>query len=333
MPLHFRDRWLDWTLRVVGVLVLAALLYLAYTIWQGERQARQGSLSSRAISNLEEVVRAQPDNPDARVLLGDAYRDMGSYAAALKQYQAALEIQSDHAGALSGLALVAMAKEEWRTAEGYWQNVIEALRDEPMANADLRLEKAYYYYGTTLIQLGEYEDAVSYLKEALRIKRDDSDTHYALAVAYEKLGSTANQKKSLENALAFVPSMPEANYDLGRVLLTEGDVAGAAELLRRSVDNAPGRAEPRTELDKLGPFADRIAKAGELAGAKPAEALIEARVAIALDPTSEEAARLVARLLERLDNVDDAKAAWARVLELVPNDPEALERVEALESR
>ena len=101
MSLHLRDRWLDWTLRVVGVLVIAALAYLAYTVWQGERQAKQGSLSSRAIDNLEQVVREQPENADARVLLGDAYRDMGSPADAIEQYDAALELQADHAGALS----------------------------------------------------------------------------------------------------------------------------------------------------------------------------------------------------------------------------------------
>lgn len=333
MSLHLRDRWLDWTLRVVAVFVIMALAYLAYTVWQGERQTKKGSLSSRAIENLEQIVRDQPENADARVLLGDAYRDMGSFADALEQYQAALEVKDDHAGALTGLALVAMAKQEWRTAEGYWLSVIESVSDEPMANADLRLEKAYYYYGVCLIQLGEAEDAVNYLKEALRIKRDDADTHYALSVAYRDLDSVANQKKSLENALAFVPSMPEANYDLGLVLLAEGDEAGAAELFRRSADNAPGRAEPQAELDKLGPFADRWTKAQALVATDPAAALIEARVAIALDPESADAARLVARLLQQVGTKEDAKAAWARVLELVPDDPEALEQVEVLDAQ
>lgn len=332
MSFTLRDRWLDWTIRVVAVLVIGALAYLGYTVWRGEQQAKQGSLASRAIGNLEEMVRQEPQNPDYRVILGDAYRDTGSYAAAVDQYNAALELQGDNPGALSGLALVAMAREEWRTAEGYWQKAIEVLSKNQFAAQDLRLEKAYYYYGVTLMQVNEYEDAITYLKEALRIKRSDADTHYALAVAYRELDSTKNQRASLEAALAFVPSMPEANYDLGLLLLAEGDEAGAAELFRRSVDNAPGRPEPLAELEKMGPFEDRWSAAQSLTQADPEAALAEARIAFALDPESEDAARLMAQLLQRLDETEDAKAAWERVLKMVPGDPEATEALRALGS-
>lgn len=330
LSLSFRDRWLDWTLRVVGLLVIGALAFLGYTVWQGEREQRQGSIAARAIENLEAAVREQPDNPDARILLADAYRDTGQYSDAVKQYDEALKLDADHPGALTGLAIVAMEQEEWRTAEGYWLRAIEILQKNEFAAQDRRLEKAYYYYGLTLIQLAEYEDAVAYLKEALRIRRDDADTHYALSVAYRELGSTANQRKSLESALAFVPSMPEANYDLGLLLLAEGDEAGASELFRRSTDNAPGRAEPLAELEKLGPFEDRMAKAAELLAADPAAALLEARVAISLDPTSVEAARMVARLLQQLSTPEEATLGWQRVLELVPEDPEATEAIKTL---
>ena len=330
LSLRFRDRWLDWTIRIVGLLVIGALAFLAYTVWQGEREKRQGSIASRAIENLEAAVRADPDNPDARVLLGDAYRDTGQYADAVKQYDAALELDADHPVALSGLGLVAMEQEEWRTAEGYWTRAIEVLQKNEFAAQDRRLEKAYYYYGLVLIQLSEYEDAVAYLREAIRVRRDDADTHYALSVAYRELGSTANQRKSLEAALAFVPSMPEANYDLGLLLLAEGDEAGAAELFRRSADNAPGRPEPLAELEKLGPFEERMAQATSLLSTDPAAALLEARVAISLEPTSVDAARMVARLLQQISTPEEATLGWERVLELVPDDPEATEALKAL---
>jgi Flp pilus assembly protein TadD len=332
VSLRLGDRWLDWTLRIVGVLVIGALLYLGYTVWQGERQVRQGSLSSRAIENLKEMVRSNPENAEARVLLGDAYRDVGGYNDAIEQYNAALDLKKDHIGALSGLGLTAMATDEWMTASGYWETVIEALRDEPSATSNLALEKAYYYYGVTLIELAEYEDAVNYLKEALRIRRDDADTHYALSVAYGKLDSAANQEASLRNALAFVPSMPEANYDLALILLAKGDEAGAAELFRRSVDGAPYKTEPAEELAKLGPFETRWAKVQELLATDPAGALVEARIAIALDPKNVDAARTVARLLQQLGNTEDARTAWARVLELVADDPEALEQIDVLDA-
>ena len=124
---------------------------------------------------------------------------------------------------------------------------------------------------------------------------------------------------------------PEANYDLGMLYLTDGDKASAAELFRRAVDNAPGREEPLDELLALGPFEDRIATAESLAGSDPAAALPEARIAAALEPTDIDAVRLVARLLKTIgSSPEDEQAAWDRVLDLVPDDPEALEALAAL---
>lgn len=325
-----RDPWLTWAIRIVLVLVVGAAAFLGFSVYQGEQQAKNSSLSNRAIANLKDAVRENPDNPSVYILLGDAYRDTGKPSEAIKQYEKALELEADHPVALSGLAMVAMQQEEWRTAEGYWQKAIEVLGENKFAAQDLRLEKAYYYYGTTLIKVGEFEDAAAVLKEALRIRRDDADTHYALSVAYGELGSVSNQRESLEAAVLFVPSMPEANYDLAMLYLADGDKASAAELLRRAVDNAPGREEPLDELLKLGPFNDRMAAAQSLANTDPAGALIEARIAAALDPEDVNAARLVAKLLQGLDSPEDEKAAWERVLNLVPNDPEATEALAAL---
>ena len=332
MSFTTRDPVLDWTLRIVGVLLIGALAFLAYTVWKGEQQVRQSSLATRAIANLEEQVRNDPENVDYRVILGDAFRDVGSHAAAVEQYDVALSLQGDNPGALSGLAIVAMNRLEWRTAEGYWQQAIDVLQKNQFAAQDLRLEMAYYYYGLTLIQVAEYEDAVANFKEALRIKRSDADTHYALSVAYRELDSVSNQRKSLEAALAFVPSMPEANYDLGLILAAEGDEAGAAELFSRAVANAPGRPEPLAELEKFGTYEQRFAAAQSLASSDPGKALIEARIALAIDTGSVDAARLVAQLLQQLDSDDEAIAAWQRVLKMVPGDSEATGALEALGS-
>ena len=331
-PTTSRDRWLTWAIRIVGLLVIGALAYLGVSMYQGLVQARESSVSDRAISNLQQAVRDNPENPNVYILLGDAYRETGDPSGAIEQYEKALELEADHPVALSGLALVAMQQEEWRTAEGYWQKAIEVLRTNKFAAQDLRLEKAYYHYGATLIQVNELEDAVANLKEALRIRRDDADTHYALSVAYRELGSVNKQKESLEAALLFVPTMPEANYDRALLYLAEGDEASAAELLRRSVDAAPGRDEPLEELLKLGSFEDRMAAARSLEDTDASAALIEARIAAALDPEDVDATRFVARLLGRLDSPEDERAAWERVLNLRPDDPEAIEALAALDA-
>ncbi len=323
MNLRFSSRTLGMAVKVVMLLVVVALVYLGYTVWSTQRDVEAASLSSRAIDTLIKEVEADPGNAGARVLLGQALAAAGRVDEAVEQLNAALSIDENQVAALEGLGIIAMRRGEWATAEGYWRRILELTGAGQYASQDLRVERANYYLGLTLIERHDYEDAVLYLKEALRIKRSSSDTHYALAMAYKALGSESNQRKELETALRYDPKIPEANYELGLLLAAEGDRAGAAELFRRSVDGAPGRAEPQEELDTFGPFEERLADARRLEGTDPAAALIEARIALALEPDDLSAARLVAQLLEKLDKTEDAALAWERVLRLAPNDPEA----------
>lgn len=317
-------------MKVVALLVVVALVYLGYTVWSTQRSVEATSVPSRAIDTLIEEVEADPGNADARVLLGQALAAAGRVDEAVEQLSAALAIDENHTAALEGLGIIAMRREEWATAEGYWRRVLELTGSGQYASQDLRVERANYYLGLTLIERHQYEDAVLYLKEALRIKRSSSDTHYALAIAYKELGSKSNQRNELETALRYDPKLPEANYELGLMLAADGDRAGAAELFRRSVDSAPTRAEPQAELDKYGPFEKRLADARRLENTDLAAALIEARIAVALEPSDLPALRMVAKLLEKLGNKEDAALAWERVLRLAPNDPEASEARERL---
>ncbi len=330
MKYRVNSRTLGTAIKVVAVLVIVALLYLGYTVWSTQRRVTAGTVASRAIDALIQQVENDPNNPEARVLLGQALAAGGRVDQAVEQLNAALKIAPDYTNALEGLGLIAMQRGEWATAEGYWRRILEVTKNSQYAAQDLRVERAYYYLGLTLIERKQYEDAVLYLKEALRIRRGASDTHYALSVAYRELGSLANQRSELETALRYDPTLPEANYEMGLLLLADGDRAGAAEHFRRSVDSAPGRAEPQTELKKLGSFVDRLAAAKRLQPTDPAAALIEARIAIALEPTNIEAARLVAQLYDKAGAADDAELAWERVLKLVPKDPEATEALARL---
>ncbi len=323
MKFTLSSRQLDTALRIAGVLVVIALVYLAYTVWDVQRTVERGKVSNRAIDALVAAVNEHPRDPSARVLLGQALFAAGRSNDAVEQFQAALKLDENNVGALEGLALIALQREEWRTAEGYWRRIITELTSGQFAGVDERLERAYHYLGVTLIQLQDYEEAVRYLKEALRIRRGASDTHYALALAYKGLGSKDNQRKELEAALAYDPLMPEANYEMGLLLKAEGDDAGAAELFRRSVDGAPGRREPLRELTAYGPFEERLARARSLVATDKAQALVEARIAVALEPRNLEALRLMAQLLDDIGSPKDAKAAWERLLQYAPGDAEA----------
>jgi Tfp pilus assembly protein PilF len=155
------------------------------------------------------------------------------------------------------------------------------------------------------------------------MKKDSSDTAYMLAVCYKQLNIMDGYRDTLLYTLQFDPKMPEANYDYGMYLLSKGDLAGAAEHLRTSSDAAPYKAEPRDELAKLGPADKRLADARDLASKDASAALVQARIAAAVDPSSTDALLLVAKLYEQRKDKDKAQSIYEKILLGDPKNAEA----------
>jgi len=327
-------RWLDIALKAALLLVVVAIGYLAYTVLTGQSRDEQTTAASRTIDDLVTAIEENPNDLGLRLQLAETYGEAGQLDEAAEQFDIVLQLDKNNPEALTGLGLIAMFEGDWESAEGYWRRVIDEIGGGQYAGIDQRLAVAYHQLGATLIERQRYRPAIDSLEEALRIRPHAADTHYALAVAYRELGETKRQRTHLEDALMFDPVMPEANYDYGLLLLAAGDVAGAAEHFRTSADNAPqGHTEPADELADLGPFDDRLAAARRKAESDPAAALVEARVARALDPRSLQAAKLVAKLYQRVGDTTSAEEAWQRVLVSWPDDTEAAEALERLQAR
>lgn len=337
MRLASDTRWLDIAIKGVLIVLVAALAYLAFTVISFQTRERRAQPASVAIDNLIAAVEEDPQSLALRLTLAEAFAADGRVNESIEQFNAALEIEPDNPNALSGLALIAMFQGDWDTAEEYWRAAIDELSGGDYSLLDQRLERAFYQMGVTLVEQSRYEEGVQYLTEALRMRRTSADTHYMLAYAYRELGSEINQRRHLEDALRFDPRMPEAHYDFGLLLLAEGDVAGAAEHFRSSAESAPeNRSEPRDELAKIereGSGQERFERARQLSSSDVEAALVEARIARALEPEDVETARLVAELFEQSGDQEAALEAWRRVVELAPNDAAAAAAVDRLNTQ
>lgn len=325
-----RVRPLDAAIAGVLVLVVAIGGYLGYTVWQSNRQVREATPVARGIDDLVAAVRQNPDDLGLRMRLAQAFMLAGRRNEAVDQYESILKAQKDYAPALAGLGTLALREKEWKTAEGYFRRASELFGATEGAAATQALEQSYFYLGTSLMEQKEYEDAASYFKEALRLKRDSSTTHYLLAVCLRELGLDDAYRESLGNTLMFDPRHPEANYDMGQLLLADGDVADAAEHFRTAADAAPGVELPVEALNELGTAEERLSVARKLAKSDPGQALIEARVAVAVDPDLVDALVVLGELYEDAGNEAKARETFKKVLaQDVDNDAAkaGLERV------
>lgn len=321
---------LNAAITVVLVLLVVLGSYLGWAVWDHKRAVEESTMPARDIKVLMPMIKKSPKDVNLRMQLAQDYMVLKKYPKAIEQYKKVLSIHKNFVPALSGLGFVALEQKEFKTAEGYFRRIVELLEERDEASNDQTLEIAYFYLGTALYEQKQYEDAASFLKQALLIRRDASDTHYLLAVCFRELGSDRSYRESLENALMFDPKHPEANYDLAKLLLKEGDEAAAAEHLRVSADAAANSDKPLEALEKLGPFKKRLAKARELEKSAPAAALAEARIAVALSPRSTDALMLLGSLYEKTGNKEAAVNAYRRVIALDPDNTDAQTSLERM---
>ncbi len=315
-----------WTL--VAAVITVAVLF-AFNVYKVRRAEALATPALRLVENMKTQVRNNPNSAALRIRLGEALAAVGKYDAAVEQFENALKIEPDSVPAYLDLGLVAIAQEDYGAAERFLLRVVELTESDDMSNVNIMRDTALYNLGLVALENEEYEDAIAYFKNALRIRKDASDTYYYLAEAYLGLGETDAAKDQLLIALEFDPNYPEAHFLMGEIYLSEGDEAKASEEFRKAADLAPDVDIPIEALNGMGTAEERIARAKEAEEKGDIDAaLVHVVVARNVDPENFEAAELHGKLLVLASDTKGALVAYREALDMAPDD-DAADRIEA----
>lgn len=325
----------DSLLRVGIAALLIAILVLAgwfgYTVYTDRKLAEDASPALRTMKVIKAQVSKNPNDALLRVRLGEAYAAANKPQDAIAQFNAALKIDPKHSGAYLDLGLLAFASERPGEARTYLKKVLELTDKDPMADGSDRREMAFYNLGRLEIREKNWEEAIGYFKEALRIRDDASDTYYYLASALDAIGQPADAKSNIKIALQFDPNFSQAHYLLGKLLYAEGDKVGASAEVGASLRLTPTAPEPKALAKQIGDPAEFAKQALALYASDPEAALDAATIAFNLDPRNNVAAgKLKAKILLEQGHKKDALAAYKAVVDVVPNDAEAVAAVKRL---
>ena len=328
----------DTILRWLVVLAVAAVLalggYFGYTVWQTRRSELESTPTGRAIGDLKNKVRANPNDAALRVRLGEAFASAGLTDDAIEQFRQATKADPKHTGAYLDLGIMAMQDKQPKTAEGYFNKVIELTTGVEFEQINQRRETAFFYLGEIALNAKRYEDAAANFKAAIRIRRDAADTYYLLAQALRGMERNDAAMKQLDAALAFDPGYPEAHYLMGQIYLDDGDKINAAVHFRLAADGAPDQDLPQEALAALGTADEALArgKADEKAGSIP-KAIEQALLARALDPKSLDAVLFHAGLLVRANETSAAIKTYKEALRISPGNASAKAALARLEPK
>lgn len=239
--------WHDGVTLWTDVLARYPTLPTAYTHRAWALQA-SGDLE-RALADLDEALRLDPENEEARSTRGTIHLLRGDHARARADLDEAVRLRPESSAAWNNRGLVRLdqgdpagAREDFtraielspRSAEGYLNRAValggmgryhEAADDIDHALAILPDDaRAHLLRGANRLELGDAAGAVTDLDEALRLDPALAQAHWVRARANERLGKFGEALQDAERARAGGQPVPEEYLRQ----LREADVSGAA---------------------------------------------------------------------------------------------------------
>jgi tetratricopeptide (TPR) repeat protein len=324
--------WLLIVLLVAGLVALAG--WWGYSAWVSNQKAALSTPAARLIESMRGKVAASPRDPGLRVRLAEALGTAGMTDEGIGQLQEALKLDPKHTGAWLDMGLLLIDKKDLKNASVAFNKVVSLTEGSDMENVNQRRETALYYLSRLALQQSQYADAARYIKGALRIRRDASDSYVILAQAYQGQGDVDRAIKNLQIALTFDPNFAQAHFIYAQLEQKRGDTLAAVRHLRKALDAQP-EAQPAIDMmASFGKADDWVAKAAKARGAGDFKtARKDAEIALAIEPGNVKAALLYAAVLERLGDKKSAAQAYKQVLQIDAKNAAAQAAVKRLSSK
>ena len=194
------------------------------------------------VAALKEVLADNPKSVEAHVLLGLAYRGLGTQemlAEAIAELRQAIELDPGVAPARFYLAHIYLDMGRAARAKEELEAALEKAPGNPQFLASL---------GETERQLKNPRKAVELLRQALQADPSLLEGRYYLGLALFDLGQTTDAMKELEQVVSANAGRPEAYLALGTVYNQASRFDDAVRVLSQGTKLDPARADLRIQL-------------------------------------------------------------------------------------
>jgi len=230
-------------LKLLVVLVCSELLAAGQSpLRRASELIAKGSLKEAEVT-LRQIIAADPNRADARILLGTTLVLEGVRSESVEQLTEAVRLSPNSANAHNKLGMAFSRFLEVRPAREEFEKAIEL--DPDLAEAHINLS-------LILAQAGELIPAGEHLDRAIELQgntREAAYAHYLRA----KVWADQNEKSIAEfqKAVQLRPDYAEAWSDLGGMRRLALDRVGALQALKRAVALKPDDALAQYRLGQL----------------------------------------------------------------------------------
>ena len=293
---------------------LVAFLFLAGTLW-----AQHSSLDAawdlaakgqpeKAAGLLQELIRKEPGNGEARLLLGSLLGGMGNQAEALTQLKEAVRLLPDSADAHNTLGEALNGAQQTKEAQQEFEKAVQLNPKHAQAQCNL---------GMVLGEFEDYARAAQHLDQAIKLMGQTEDAampHFYRAKVYSHEGQVEKAAAELRTAVKLRPNFAAAWSDLGQALKAQQDDAGAFAAFERAATLDPHDASAQARLG-----------AEYLHRNQPHDAVIHLQKALEIDPTDQTALFNLQMALRADGQEEQSLAVKARLAEIIRKKDENMQ--------
>ena len=129
--------------------------------------------------------------------------------------------------------------------------------------------------GLAQLEIGELDAATDSLRQAVLLGENHAESHFNLALAYERRGMHADAERETLASLRLNPGQPDARNLLGVIDAQEGQTVRASLVWRELVNDVPDYEPARANLALLG-ISNEIARGKTAAVVPPPAAAVAA---------------------------------------------------------
>ena len=257
-----------------------------------------------------EILETDPDDANARGLLGAACLSTGRLDEAAGHLEQAIRLNPAFAAAHANLGFARALGRRLDEAVAHFR---QALAINPLdARTQIRLAEV-------LLNLDRQEEAAAAYLQAAQLAPAEGRAHFGLGMTLAGLGRSQEAEASYRRALRLSPDSVETLINLGNLLIERGDLDGAILLLRKAVSLRPDFVQAAVSLGHA------FTRQG-----RPGEAVALLEETIHRRPDFPEAHNNLGVALASLGRYAEARARYEEALRLRPDSAEVLDNLGAL---
>lgn len=166
------------------------------------------------------------------------------------QFNKAMQIRPDDAGAFSDLAKALLLKGDLDEAAKMTEAMAAATNDPPPVMKEI-LYQNYDSLGLKHADKKNYEKAAVYFEKALALSSANPDVRSNLGFMLYRAGRAQEGIQHIEEAIKQAPAKPELYNMLGTVLADQGKRAEAIKQFEKALEVAPTYAPAKNNLTKM----------------------------------------------------------------------------------